>query len=107
MSMSNWFVRWLRPANSQTRKAARRRSLPLALESLEERTVPSVSVLNNSGSGYAGLSSLSQANASGYYFVPPDTNGAAGPTAYLETVNQTVTLYGNKATGASASTAAL
>jgi len=107
--MSNWIVRWLRPSNSATRKVVRRVThfLPLTLERLEDRTVPSVSILNNSGNGYAGLSPLSQANASGYYYVPPDTNGAAGPSAYLETVNQTVTLYGNKATGASATTAAL
>ena len=31
---------------------------------------------------------------------PPDTNGAAGPSAYVETVNQAVALYANKNTGA-------
>jgi len=72
-------------------RAARR---PL-LEGLEDRTVPTVSVLNNGGSGYAALSF----NQSGGY-VPPDTDGAAGPSAYVETVNQEIGLYPNKATGA-------
>ena len=44
---------------------------------------------------------LSQLRMGGY--VPPDTQGAAGPTSYVETVNQTVALYGNKATGTPAS----
>ena len=55
----------------------------LVLEPLEDRTVLSVSILNNAGNGYAGLSF----NQSGGY-VPPDTSGAAGPSAYVETVNQ-------------------
>ena len=57
---------------------------------------------NNNGNGYAAL----DFNQSGGY-VPPDTNGAAGPTNYVETVNQTVALYGNKATGTPASTSPL
>jgi hypothetical protein len=44
-------------------------------------------------SGYRGL----DFNASGGY-VPPDSQGAAGPSVYVETVNQTVALYA-KATG--------
>ncbi|HSU65925.1 MAG TPA: hypothetical protein VLJ39_03550, partial [Tepidisphaeraceae bacterium] len=72
------------------------------VERLEDRTLLSVSVLNNGGSGYAGLSF----NQSGGY-TPPDTNGAAGPSAYVETVNQTVALFGNKATGASETTSSL
>jgi uncharacterized repeat protein (TIGR01451 family) len=76
----------------------------LWLERLEDRTVPSVTVApsNNSGNGYQGL----DFNHSGGY-VPPDTNGAAGPTNYVETVNQTVAIYSPKATGASATTASL
>src|SRR4051794_41933094 len=69
------------------------------LERCEDRTVPAVSILNNGGSGYAALSF----NQSGGY-VPPDTCGAAGPSAYVETVNQAVGLYPNKATGAVAAT---
>ena len=75
---------------------------PIALEPLEARTLMSVNVLNNAGHGYAGLSF----NQSGGY-VPPDTNGAAGPSAYVETVNQTVALYGSKSTGAGAATDSL
>jgi len=72
------------------------------MERLEERKLLSVSVLNNSGNGYSALSF----NSSGGY-VPPDTCGAAGPSAYVETVNQTVALYGTKATGGNAHTASL
>jgi uncharacterized repeat protein (TIGR01451 family) len=66
--------------------------------------MPSVTIAasNNNGHGYAGLSF----NQSGGY-TPPDTQGAAGPTNYVETVNQTVAIYSPKATGASSTTAAL
>jgi uncharacterized repeat protein (TIGR01451 family) len=66
------------------------------LELLETRTLPSVSILNNGGSGY---SALHFSQTQGY--VPPDTNGAAGPTNYVETVNQTLAIFSPKATGAS------
>lgn len=88
-----------------TRSGRRRRrpqARPLAVESLEMRRLLSVNVLNNSGHGYAGLSF----NQSGGY-VPPDTNGAAGPSAYMETVNQTVALYGAKSTASGAVTDSL
>lgn len=61
-----------------------------------------VSILNNGGNGFSALSF----NQSGGY-VPPDTCGAAGPSAYVETVNQSVGLYGNKSTGANAVTDSL
>jgi uncharacterized repeat protein (TIGR01451 family) len=74
------------------------------LEHLEDRALPSVTIAptNNSGQGYAALDFY---QSGGY--TPPDTNGAAGPTSYVETVNQTVALYSPKATGASATTASL
>src|SRR5947209_5527272 len=86
------------------RRAARRDQLDqrLTLERLEDRTVPAVSLLNNGGNGFAALSF----NQSGGY-VPPDTTGAAGPSAYVETVNQSVALYANKSTGAGAVTDSL
>src|SRR5205807_4960947 len=65
------------------------------LELLEDRTVPSVTILNNGGSGYAGL----DFNHSGGY-IPPDTCGAAGPSNYVETVNQEIAIYSPKTTGA-------
>jgi uncharacterized repeat protein (TIGR01451 family) len=68
----------------------------LSLEMLENRTVPSVSILNNGASGY---SALHFSQTQGY--VPPDTNGAAGPTNYVETVNQTLAIFSPKATEAS------
>ena len=80
------------------------RSNRLALERLEDRTLLSVTIAptNNGGSGYAAL----DFNHSGGY-TPPDTSGAAGPSSYVETVNQEVALYGNKASGTPAATAAL
>jgi uncharacterized repeat protein (TIGR01451 family) len=72
------------------------------LEQLEQRMAPSVTVVNNGGLGYAGL----DFNRSGGY-VPPDTVGAAGPSSYVESVNQTVALFTPKATGATTITAAL
>jgi uncharacterized repeat protein (TIGR01451 family) len=93
-------------------KRARTRRDPLPtrpgrprLEALEDRTLPSVSIAasNNNGNGYSAL----DFNQSSGGYVPPDTVGAAGPSAYVETVNQTVALYGSKATGSPATTAAL
>jgi hypothetical protein len=72
------------------------------LEVLEDRSLPSVTIAatNNSGNGYAALSIDQAPDANGLYWVPPDTNGAAGPTNYIETVNSSVALYIPKATGA-------
>jgi uncharacterized repeat protein (TIGR01451 family) len=74
----------------------------LTLERLDERVLPSVNILNNGGNGYSALSF----NSSGGY-VPPDTCGAAGPSVYVETVNQTLAIYNPKSTGASATTDSL
>jgi uncharacterized repeat protein (TIGR01451 family) len=89
----------------RSRPASRaRRSRRPRLETLENRTLPSVTIAptNNNGQGYTAL----DFNHSGGY-VPPDTQGAAGPSAYVETVNQTVGLYGSKATGTPATTSSL
>ena len=80
----------------------RRRWRRLEVEALENRIVLSVSILNNGASGYSALSF----NQSGGY-VPPDTNGAAGPSAYVETVNQSLAIYSPKGTGASSVTDSL
>ena len=78
------------------RPSTTRRARP-RLEWLEARMVLSVTIAasNASGRGYPAL----DFNASGGY-TPPDTSGAAGTSAYVETVNQAVALYPNKATGA-------
>src|SRR4051812_9157552 len=76
----------------------RRRPRFLRLERLEERTVFSVSILNN----YSALSF----NQSGGY-VPPDTCGAAGRSVYVETVNQALAIYSSKGTGTPAVTDSL
>jgi hypothetical protein len=64
--------------------------------SLERRDLFAVSILNNGGSGYAGISFTGS--------TPPDTWGAAGPSVYVETVNSSVRIFNPKATGASATT---
>ena len=110
--MSDASRRWLRrlngslsdlrgPGRPRVRVGRRRRP---ELESLESRRVLSVTIAptNDSGNGYAAL----DFNHSGGY-VPPDTSGAAGLTSYVETVNQTVALYGSKATGTPATTLSL
>ncbi|MBI3411108.1 MAG: DUF11 domain-containing protein [Planctomycetes bacterium] len=73
------------------RKGPRGSTLQPLVERLEDRTVPTVSVV----SSYTGL----DFNQSGGY-VPPDTAGAAGPSNYVESVNQELAIYSPKATGA-------
>src|SRR5437879_13745678 len=103
----SWLKRFSRSFPASRRQqpvSAKSRRSRLRLEILEDRTVPSVSIAttNNNGQGFTAL----DFNQSGGY-VPPDTNGAAGPTNYVETVNQTVAIYSPKATGASATTSSL
>src|SRR5205809_7593791 len=106
--MANSIIRnWLRhfsrfSAANKHRRRDSKSSRRCWLEILEDRTIPSVTIAasNNNGQGYAAL----DFNQSGGY-VPPDTVGAAGPTNYVETVNQTIAIYSPKATGASATTA--
>jgi uncharacterized repeat protein (TIGR01451 family) len=102
---------WLHRFSRSWLKGGRRRRAAVShpnarlwLERLEDRSLLSVTIAptNNGGNGYAAL----DFNHSGGY-VPPDTNGAAGPTSYVETVNQTVALYGSKASGSPATTASL
>jgi uncharacterized repeat protein (TIGR01451 family) len=100
MILKSPYRRWLERLTFAPRTQFRRsRTYLFGIQTLEVRTLLSVSVVNNAGQGSAGLSF----NQSGGY-VPPDTNGAAGPTAYVETVNQTVAL---KSTGAVAVTDSL
>ncbi len=83
---------------SRSRKSRSHRSKLLEVERLEDRTLLSVIITstNNSGQGYTAL----DFNQSGGY-IPPDSNGAAGPTNYVDTVNQEIAIYSPKATGAS------
>jgi len=91
--------RWLGKLRGWLRKPFRSRSTirqclyrRLEVEPLESRLTPNVTLL----SSYQGIN----ANNSGGY-VPPDTQGAAGPTSYVETTNQEIALYTPKNTGAS------
>ncbi len=76
-----------RLARRQTRKSSSDRGT--AMESLELRTLLSVSILNGGGSGYVG-------NGAGS---PPDVTGMAGPSSYIEVTNNTITIFGSKANG--------
>ena len=68
------------------------------IEPLELRTLLSVSILHD----YTGI----DFNNSGGY-VPPDTSGAAGPSSYVETVNQAVRLFTAKTTNSPAVSSSL
>jgi autotransporter-associated beta strand protein len=57
-------------------------------------SAPVIAPTNNNGNGYIGLSFGSTQG-----FIPPDTNGAAGPASYVESVNQSVAIFTPKATG--------
>src|SRR5262249_51539020 len=66
-----------------------------SLDHLEDRLVPS-------GSGANVLSSYTGLNVTQSGFVPPDTQGAAGPNNYVETTNQTIAMFSPKSTGTNA-----
>src|SRR5207237_3931971 len=71
---------------SHTRRLAR----GMQIESLENRTLLTVNLI---GTPYNGLN---VDNGGG--FAPPDTCGAAGPTSYIQTVNQSIGIYTGKTT---------
>lgn len=75
----------------------------LELEQLEDRIVPSVTLLSH----YTGQDSAQQGVATGFLYEPPDTQGAAGPSSVVETVNQSVAIYSPKSTGSNAVTDSL
>jgi hypothetical protein len=99
---------WQRLSNPGARGGRRHRATARTprfhrpgLEGLEQRTLLSVTLTptNNYGLGYTGLD-YAQSDGS----TPPDTNGAAGPSSYVESVNQTLAIYSTKATEATAVT---
>jgi uncharacterized repeat protein (TIGR01451 family) len=96
MGLRRLFQRWWQRLASARDRAPRKRTRfnRFGIQTLEVRALLSVTVANNSANGSAALSF----NQSGGY-IPPDTDGAAGPNAYVETVNQTVALFTNKTTG--------
>jgi hypothetical protein len=82
-------------ATRHRRQTTRGHFRPL-LELLEARTLLSVTIApsNNHGQGYTGIS-FAQTEG----FVPPDSQGAAGPSSFVETVNQSIAIYTSKSTG--------
>jgi hypothetical protein len=107
--MASYFARYLSGqsypfsnggARSGRRKRKTRLDLRAELEPLEIRTLLSVSLL----SSYTGMNQLAAAGPNPKpglvtIYSPPDTTGAAGPTSYLETANQGISIYTPKATG--------
>jgi hypothetical protein len=75
--------------NPQSARSRRRQlfSARMRFEALEDRTLLSVGLATS----YSGLDYNSSGGA-----VPPDTCGAAGPSSYVETVNQAVRIYSPK-----------
>jgi len=67
----------------------------LELEQLENRIVPSVTLISH----YNGIDFNGSLGGASGGFVPPDTNGAAGPNSYVETTNQAVSIFSPKNTG--------
>ena len=59
------------------------------MELLENRCVPTVSLISN----FAGLTNASQGAASGFTVEPPDTITATGPKNVVEMVNFAVAFY--------------
>jgi hypothetical protein len=73
-----------KPKTIAAQRASLRRFFRPAVERLEDRRLLTVSVLSN-------YDAMNVNDTAG--FVPPDTQGAAGPSCYVETVNQNVALY--------------
>jgi hypothetical protein len=97
----NWWRRWanrnLGPSPRGRRAAGRRRPLACALacEPLEDRTLLSPTLIT----GFDGINASQSANVNGGSEVsPPDTDGAAGPNAFLQHINSALALY-DKTTG--------
>ncbi|HSZ57121.1 MAG TPA: PKD domain-containing protein, partial [Tepidisphaeraceae bacterium] len=65
------------------------------MESLEQRTLLSVSIINGGGSGYVGDAFPGDGGD------PPDTCGAAGPSSYIESTNAFISIFTPKASGTS------
>lgn len=96
----SWLKRSSRsPQGSERRPVVRTRPLVfgrLGVEWLEDRIVPSPVLLNS----YTGLNNAQNAPLNGgFLFEPPDTQGAAGPNNYVETVNDIVGIFSPKNTG--------
>ena len=97
-----WHLRRSSPAGSVPcalkHRPHRAKRGPPVFERLETRCLLSVSVAHS----YVGL----DYNSSGG-FVPPDSQGAVGPSSYVETVNQTVALFSGKTTNSPETKASL
>jgi uncharacterized repeat protein (TIGR01451 family) len=75
-----------------------RRSLRFRLEPLEDRTLPSVTIApsNNGGNGWVGQTID---NGVGGYWIPPDTQGATGPSSSMQTANLKLSLFTGRDNG--------
>ncbi len=100
--MSNYFWNKLRQSLPSSQPGAGARRTPnrrsprlrrLQLEQLEDRIVPSLTLLGH----YTGLDSAGVGGGG----EPPDTQAAGGPSSVIETVNQGIGIYTPKNTGTS------
>jgi hypothetical protein len=108
MNRSFFWRKWLKntfqtSSPEQARRSPRRRSLAsrqLTVERLEDRIVPSVDVVANyTGVNFSQVNTINSAN--GGASVPPDTQGAAGPNSYIESVNGAFSIFTPKNSGSS------
>jgi uncharacterized repeat protein (TIGR01451 family) len=75
-----------------------RRTVRPRLDVLEDRTLPSATILpsNNGGNGWVGQTID---DGVGGYWIPPDTQGAAGPSSYVQTANLKLSLFTGRDNG--------
>src|SRR5581483_5833055 len=94
--MSNFIWKSLQKRLSSSRPSKLHRRHRLALERLEDRIVPSLTLLSH----YTGLDSAGVGGGG----EPPDNQGAAGPSSVVEAVNQGIGIFSPKSTGSNATT---
>jgi hypothetical protein len=90
MSIFFW-NKWRKSPLPPRRSRPHRRRSRLELEQLEDRVVPSLTLLSH----YTGLDSAGVGGGG----EPPDTQGAAGPSSVVETVNQGIGIFTPKGAG--------
>src|SRR5438552_3427451 len=81
-----WFQKLVAKRMTQrlSKRTGRPRVLPLRLEQLEERWLPT---------SFAGISLRDQIATFGVVSIPPDTMGAVGPNHFVESINGSFAIY--------------
>src|SRR5262249_2004240 len=85
---------WTRILSTAKGTRATQRRTILRLETLEDRTVPSVTI----GTNVTGNTLTDVQNLLGFPLAPPDSDGSVGPNHFVEFTNGTFAIY-NKSDG--------